>query len=103
MEFHKKPLKMSWKKPVCQRADNFKCLMDEPEKLLIIQLPSVISTFSNLTTWWKIKFTKDQLDRTRSLLNSRWVVKRSSADSDSEKWKCGRLKLTAPRILCKKF
>jgi DNA-directed RNA polymerase subunit beta len=40
-------------------------------------------------------------DRTRSSRNSHWVARLASVVSDSEKWKCGRWKLTVRLTFCR--
>ena len=42
------------------------------------------------------------LAHTAWYLSSHWAERRSSVDSVSERWKCGRLKLMALPILCRK-
>ena len=56
-----------------------------------------------LATWSTIKSMPVPQVLTRSLRNSLWVVKRSSADNVSGRWRYGRLRLMARLIRCKKF
>ena len=50
-----------------------------------------------------IRFMQGQSDHTHLLLSSHSAEKLSSADRDSEKWKSGLLKVTAPLISFRKF
>jgi hypothetical protein len=63
--------------------------------------PSATSTCSSSRTWWTTRFTLVPSVRIHSSRSSRWAARRSSADSVSEKWKCGRSKRTAPRTFCR--
>jgi DNA-directed RNA polymerase subunit beta len=60
------------------------------------------STCSSCTIWWTTRSTRVRSVRTRSSPSSRWAARRSSADSASARWKCGRSKPMARPTRCRK-
>ena len=63
--------------------------------------PWASCTCSSSTTWSTTRSTRVASGRTRSSRSSRWVAKRSSVVSVSERWKSGRWKPTAPPTRCR--
>jgi len=61
-----------------------------------------IEAAENVTTSWTIKSTPVRRAHTPLSRSSHLAVKPSSADSASERWRSGHLRLTAPLTPCRK-